>query len=161
MHFDIQTTAWSTRVDAIKKGDEVIGNETRVKIVKNKVAPPFKQAEFEILYGEGVSHEGEIITLGVAQGIIEKSGSWYSFEGERIGQGRENVKRFLAENPDIQANALARVRQSMGLEEKETEPETAAESSGSAAIKALALLALSPIFGFPSMSIRFDRFSHS
>ena len=98
------------RIGAIKKGDEVIGNETRVKIVKNKVAPPFKQAEFEILYGEGVSHEGEIITLGVAQGIIEKSGSWYSYSGNRIGQGKDNVKMFLKDNPDIANEIEATIR---------------------------------------------------
>ena len=98
------------RIGAIKKGDEVIGNETRVKIVKNKVAPPFKQAEFEILYGEGVSHEGEIITLGVAQGIIEKSGSWYSYNGDRIGQGKDNVRMFLKDNPEIANEIEAKIR---------------------------------------------------
>ncbi len=89
------------RTGAIKKGDEIIGNETRVKVVKNKVAPPFKQAEFDILYGEGISREGEIITLGVKHGIVAKSGAWYSYEGERIGQGRDNVREFLKANPDI------------------------------------------------------------
>ena len=86
------------RIGAIKKGDEVLGNETRVKVVKNKVAPPFKVAEFEILYGEGVSLEGEIIELGLKCGLMEKSGSWYSCKGERIGQGKDNVRRFLKEN---------------------------------------------------------------
>ncbi len=89
------------RTGAIKKGDEIIGNETRVKVVKNKVAPPFRQAEFDILYGEGISREGEIITLGVKHGIVAKSGAWYSYEGERIGQGRDNVREFLKANPDI------------------------------------------------------------
>ena len=89
------------RIGAIKKRDEVIGNQTRVKIVKNKVAPPFKQVEFDILYGEGVSREGELIDLGVRHGIIEKSGAWYSYEGERIGQGRDNVREFLKENVQI------------------------------------------------------------
>ena len=89
------------RIGAIKKGDEVIGNETRVKVVKNKVAPPFKQAEFDILYGEGISREGEIIDLGVQQGIIDKSGAWYSYNDDRIGQGKENVREFLKENPEI------------------------------------------------------------
>ncbi len=93
------------RIGAIKKGDEVIGNETRVKVVKNKMAPPFKKAEFEILYGEGVSREGEIIELGVKHGFIDKAGAWYSYQGDRIGQGKENVRNFLKENPDI-ANAI-------------------------------------------------------
>ncbi|MDX9740476.1 MAG: recombinase RecA [Gammaproteobacteria bacterium] len=86
------------RTGAIKKGDEILGNETRVKVVKNKVAPPFKQAEFDILYGEGVSREGEIITLGVGAGVVEKSGAWYSYNGERIGQGKDNVREYLKEN---------------------------------------------------------------
>jgi recombination protein RecA len=89
------------RIGAIKKGDEVIGNQTRVKVVKNKVSPPFKMAEFEILYGEGISREGEIIELGVDQGIIEKSGSWYSYGKDRIGQGKENVREYLRTNPDV------------------------------------------------------------
>ncbi|MGI9332822.1 MAG: recombinase RecA [Gammaproteobacteria bacterium] len=89
------------RIGAIKRGDEVVGNETRVKVVKNKVAPPFKQVEFDILYGEGVSKHGELIDLGVANGVVNKSGAWYSYNGERIGQGRENVRVFLKENPDI------------------------------------------------------------
>ncbi|MBX2824031.1 MAG: recombinase RecA [Gammaproteobacteria bacterium] len=89
------------RIGAVKRGDEIIGNETRVKVVKNKMAPPFRQAEFEILYGEGTSREGELIELGVAHGIVDKSGAWYSYQGDRIGQGRENVRKFLKENPDI------------------------------------------------------------
>ena len=98
------------RTGAIKKGDEVLGNETRVKVVKNKVAPPFKQAEFEILYGEGISRESEIISLGVQQGIVDKSGAWYSYNGDRIGQGKDNVRNFLKENPDIAADIEAQVR---------------------------------------------------
>ena len=86
------------RIGAVKKGEEVIGSETRVKVVKNKVAPPFRQAEFEILYGEGTSREGEIIELGVAQSLIEKSGAWYSYKGDRIGQGKENVRQYLRDN---------------------------------------------------------------
>jgi recombination protein RecA len=93
------------RIGAIKKGDEILGNETRVKVVKNKVAPPFKQAEFEILYGHGISREGELIDLGVQHNLIEKSGSWYSYNGDRIGQGKENVRDFLKDNSEI-ANAL-------------------------------------------------------
>ena len=89
------------RIGAIKKGDEVIGSETRVKVVKNKVAPPFKQAEFEILYGEGISREGEAIELGVQAGIVEKSGTWYSYGGNRIGQGKDNARTFLKEHADI------------------------------------------------------------
>ncbi|MET0088203.1 MAG: recombinase RecA [Sedimenticola sp.] len=98
------------RTGAIKKGDEVVGNETKVKVVKNKVAPPFRQANFEILYGEGVSREGEIIELGVKEEIINKSGAWYSYNGDRIGQGKENVRNFLKENTDIAQEIEARVR---------------------------------------------------
>ena len=88
----------------------MVGNETRVKVVKNKVAPPFRQANFEILYGEGVSREGEIIELGVGQGLIEKSGAWYSYNGDRIGQGRENVRKFLKENPEITRQLETQIR---------------------------------------------------
>ena len=89
------------RIGQIKDKDQIIGNQTRVKVVKNKVAPPFKVVEFDILYGEGISKEGEIIDLGVLSGIVEKSGSWYSYNGERIGQGRENAKKYLLENEEI------------------------------------------------------------
>jgi len=89
------------RIGAIKNGEEVVGNQTRVKVVKNKVAPPFREAEFEIMYGLGISREGEIIDMGSAQGIIEKSGSWYSYNGERIGQGKDNARDFLKSHPDI------------------------------------------------------------
>jgi len=98
------------RIGAIKKGDEIVGNETRVKVVKNKVAPPFKQAEFDILYNEGVSREGEIITLGAREGIIDKSGAWYSYGGNKIGQGKDNVREFLKENPDIAAEIEKTIR---------------------------------------------------
>ncbi|MEJ2693340.1 MAG: recombinase RecA [Candidatus Thiodiazotropha sp.] len=98
------------RIGAIKKGDEVVGNDTRVKVVKNKVAPPFRQVQFEILYGEGISHEGEIIELGVQQGIVDKAGAWYSYNGDRIGQGRENVRNFLKENSDIANEIEGRIR---------------------------------------------------
>ena len=98
------------RIGAIKKGDEVIGNQTRVKVVKNKVAPPFKQAEFEILYGEGISREGEIIDLGVANGIVDKAGSWYSYGDDRIGQGKENVREYLKANPAMSEEIEARIR---------------------------------------------------
>jgi recombination protein RecA len=98
------------RIGAIKKGDEVIGNQTRVKVVKNKVSPPFKQAEFEILYGEGISREGEIIELGVQHGLIDKAGSWYSYGEDRIGQGKENVREFLRTNPETAAELEAKIR---------------------------------------------------
>jgi len=91
------------RIGAIKKGDEIVGNETKVKVVKNKVSPPFKLAHFEILYGEGISHEGELIELGVEHKLIEKAGAWYSYQGDKIGQGKEKVRNFLKDNPDIAA----------------------------------------------------------
>jgi recombination protein RecA len=99
------------RIGALKKGDEVIGNQTRVKVVKNKVAPPFRQAEFEILYGSGISREGEIIDLGAQHNIIEKSGSWYSYKGDRIGQGKDNVRQFLVEHPEIAADIERQLRE--------------------------------------------------
>jgi recombination protein RecA len=98
------------RIGAIKKGDEVIGNQTRVKVVKNKVSPPFKMAEFEILYGQGISREGEIIDLGVQHGLIDKAGSWYSYGDDRIGQGKENVREFLKTNPETAAEIEAKIR---------------------------------------------------
>ena len=98
------------RIGAIKKGDEVLGNETRVKVVKNKVAPPFKQVQFDILYGEGVSREGEIIDIGVKEGFVDKSGAWYSYEGTRIGQGKDNVRNFLKENPEIAQEIEGKIR---------------------------------------------------
>ncbi|MFA5628341.1 MAG: recombinase RecA [Thiohalomonadaceae bacterium] len=98
------------RIGAIKKGDEVVGNETRVKVVKNKVAPPFKQAEFDILYGEGISREGEIIDLGVKANIIDKAGSWYSYGDNRIGQGKDNTRQFLKANPEIANEIEAKIR---------------------------------------------------
>jgi len=98
------------RIGAIKNGEEVVGNQTRVKVVKNKVAPPFREAEFEIMYGEGISREGEIIELGAAQNIIEKSGAWYSYKGERIGQGKENVREFLKNNAKIAREIEEQVR---------------------------------------------------
>jgi recombination protein RecA len=117
------------RTGAIKKGDEVVGNETRVKVVKNKVAPPFRQANFEILYGEGVSREGEIIELGVAQGLIEKSGAWYSYNGDRIGQGKENVRSFLKENPDITRHIESQIRAALIPEADKPEGRTEAVDS--------------------------------
>ena len=101
------------RIGAIKKGDEIVGNQTRVKVVKNKVSPPFRIAEFEILYGHGISTEGEIIDMGVENNLIEKSGSWYSYNGDRIGQGKENVREFLIENPKIAKELTEKIRQIM------------------------------------------------
>jgi recombination protein RecA len=103
------------RIGAIKERDEVVGNLTRVKVVKNKLAPPFKQVEFDIMYGEGISKAGELIDLGVKAGVVEKSGSWFSFDSQRIGQGRENAKLFLKANPDIAAKIETAVRQNAGL----------------------------------------------
>jgi recombination protein RecA len=103
------------RIGAIKERDEVVGNQTRVKVVKNKLAPPFKQVEFDIMYGEGVSKNGELIDLGVKAGVVEKSGAWFSYDSQRIGQGRENAKLFLKDNPDIAAKIELAIRQNAGL----------------------------------------------
>ena len=103
------------RIGAIKKSDEVIGNETRAKVVKNKVAPPFRQAEFDILYGQGISREGEVIDLGVKHNIMEKAGSWYSYNGDRIGQGKDNVREFLKNNPQISIEIENKVREIVGV----------------------------------------------
>jgi recombination protein RecA len=110
------------RTGAIKDGQEVIGNRTKVRVVKNKMAPPFKEAEFDIMYGEGISQTGDLLDMGVATEIIEKSGAWYSFEGERIGQGRENVKRFLQDNSDIFENIQNRVKAALGLQAPAPQP---------------------------------------
>jgi recombination protein RecA len=103
------------RIGSIKKGEEVIGSETKVKVVKNKVAPPFKQAEFDILYGEGISREGEIVDMGVIAGVVDKSGAWYAYHGEKIGQGKDNAREFLRENPDIAHEIENRIRESLGV----------------------------------------------
>jgi recombination protein RecA len=103
------------RTGTIKRGDEAIGNETKVKVVKNKVAPPFKTAEFDILFGEGISREGEILDLGVANRVIEKSGAWYAYKGEKIGQGRDNSREFLRENPDLRLEIENKVRTELGV----------------------------------------------
>lgn len=114
------------RIAAIKSGSEVVGSRTRVRVVKNKMAPPFRDAEFDIMYGEGVSRAGDLLDIGVENGIVDKSGAWYSYSGERIGQGRENAKRFLNDNEDIYATILSKVRQALGLEKSpEPEPEKA------------------------------------
>jgi recombination protein RecA len=103
------------RIGAIKDRDEVVGNQTRVKVVKNKLAPPFKQVEFDIMYGEGVSKTGELIDLGVKAGVVEKSGAWFSYDSQRIGQGRENAKSFLKANPDVANKIEMAVRQNSGI----------------------------------------------
>jgi recombination protein RecA len=103
------------RTGTIKKGDDAIGNETKVKVVKNKVAPPFKTAEFDILFGEGISREGEIIDMGVTANIIDKSGAWYAYQGEKIGQGRDNAREFLRENPELRVEIENKVRDSLGV----------------------------------------------
>ena len=107
------------RIGALKHRDEIVGNQTRVKVVKNKVAPPFRQVEFDIMYGEGISKTGELIDLGVKAEVVEKSGSWYSYGNERIGQGRENVRLFLKDNPDIAAELEHKIRVNEGLLEDE------------------------------------------
>ncbi len=103
------------RVGSIKKGDDIIGNETKVKVVKNKVSPPFKTAEFDILYGEGISREGEIVDMGVAAKIVDKSGAWYAYNGEKIGQGKDNAREFLRENPDLAYEIENKIRESLGI----------------------------------------------
>jgi recombination protein RecA len=108
------------RVGNVKNGDEIIGSETRVKVVKNKVAPPFRQAEFEILYNEGISREGEMIEIGVQQGLIDKAGAWFSYKGQRIGQGKDNVRVFLKEHPEIAADLEKQIRQKMLADQKKT-----------------------------------------
>lgn len=114
------------RIGSIKEGDEVVGNETRVKVVKNKVAPPFRQTEFQIMYGKGIHHMGEVIDLGVKQGLIEKSGAWYAYKGEKIGQGKKNVSVFLSENPAIAEEVEVQIRaQLLGEGEVEAESEPA------------------------------------
>ncbi|MDP6855427.1 MAG: recombinase RecA [Arenicellales bacterium] len=110
------------RIGAVKKGDEVLGNQTRVKVVKNKIAPPFRKCEFDILYNEGISKEGELIDMGVELGLVEKSGAWYSYNGDRIGQGRDNVRDFLRENADIADAIESAVRQKMGIDTAKSDP---------------------------------------
>jgi recombination protein RecA len=103
------------RIAAIKEGDVITGNRTKVKVVKNKVAAPFREAEFDILYGQGISREGDLIDLGAAQNVVEKSGSWYSYKGDRIGQGRENARQFLRDNPDVAQKLEAELRLALGM----------------------------------------------
>ncbi|WP_368987151.1 recombinase RecA [Caldifermentibacillus hisashii] len=112
------------RAEQLKQGNDMVGNKTKIKVVKNKVAPPFKTAEVDIMYGEGISLEGEIVDIGADLDIIQKSGSWYSYEGERVGQGRENAKLFLKENPKIKLEVLNKIREHYGLELLQESPET-------------------------------------
>ncbi len=123
------------RIGAIKNKDEIVGNQTRVKVVKNKMAPPFRQIEFDIMYGEGISKTGELIDLGVAAGLVEKAGSWFSYDGQRVGQGRENVKNFLKENPEIAEKLENQIRANAGLiaDDMLAGPENAQEAAEAAA----------------------------
>ena len=120
------------RIGAIKRGDEVVGNETRVKVVKNKIAPPFKQAEFDIMYGAGISREGEVIDLGVQAGIVDKAGAWFSYDGTRIGQGKDNVREYLKEHPEMAFEIENRVREQLGVVARAagTAPKAAATAPG-------------------------------
>lgn len=117
------------RSSAIKEGQDVVGNRTKVRVVKNKMAPPFKEVEFDIMYGEGISKTGEILDIGVESNVVEKSGSWYSFNGERIGQGRENVKKFLMDNLDIFDSMYRKIRQQLGLEKPDEQLDTKVEKN--------------------------------
>ena len=112
------------RLGAIKEGEQIIGNRTRVKVVKNKIAPPFREAEFDIIFGTGISKEGDVLDLGTSFDIVEKSGAWYSFKGERMGQGRENAKKFLAENLDIRNQLVDLIKEKTGLKKPKPEPES-------------------------------------
>jgi recombination protein RecA len=103
------------RIETLKGGTEAVGNRTRVKVVKNKVAPPFKQAEFDILYGEGISREGSLIDIGVDAGIVRKSGAWYTYDGDQLGQGKENARTFLKDNPDLANEIEKRIKESLGI----------------------------------------------
>lgn len=118
------------RIGSIKKGDEVVGNETKVKVVKNKVSPPFREAFFDILYGQGISRQGEIIDLGVDAKIVEKAGAWYSYNGEKIGQGKDNAREYLRENPDIADEIENKVRLALGVAPLNTVAGAPAEVEG-------------------------------
>jgi recombination protein RecA len=117
------------RIAAIKDGETVTGNRTKIKIVKNKMAPPFREAEFDIIYGEGISKEGDLIDLGAAQNLVEKSGAWYSYKGERIGQGRENARQFLKDNPEVRKKLDMELRKALGLVRAEVPIPTAPPSA--------------------------------
>jgi len=117
------------RIAAIKEGDQVTGSRTKVKVVKNKVAAPFREAEFDILYGEGISREGDLLDLAATHNIVEKSGSWFSYKGERIGQGRENARQFLKDNKDVMAKLDAEVRKVLGLATAQAQPAPTAQAA--------------------------------
>ena len=121
------------RIESLKQGGEVIGNHTRVRVVKNKVAPPFKEAEFDIMFGKGISREADILDLAANLGIINKSGAWYSYLGEKIGQGRENAKQYLSQNPEVMSEVESKVREAYGLPVENTarEGDSVGVSSGS------------------------------
>ena len=112
------------RIEAIKSDGEITGGRTRIKVVKNKVAPPFRQAEFDIMYGKGISREGSLIDVGVEQGIVKKSGAWYTYEGEQLGQGRENAKQFLTENPEVMVEIDGRIRSQLGMNDSSADDQT-------------------------------------
>jgi recombination protein RecA len=120
------------RIAAIKDGEVVVGNRTKIKVVKNKVASPFREAEFDIIYGEGVSKEGDLLDLGVAQNLVEKSGSWFSYKGDRIGQGRENARQFLKDNPDIRTAVDTELRKTLGLVKTDAPPASPAPEPAAA-----------------------------
>jgi recombination protein RecA len=121
------------RISAIKDGEAVVGNRTKIKVVKNKMAPPFREAEFDIMFGEGISREGDLIDLGVEHNLVEKSGAWYSYKSERIGQGRENAKQFLRDNPDVFKRVDAELRKALKLVKTEVEAANGAPQAPAAA----------------------------
>jgi len=125
------------RIGSIKKGDEVVGSETRVKIVKNKVAPPFRQAEFDILYGEGISREGEVLEIGVLHGVLEKSGAWYIYNGDRLGQGKDNSRDFLKENPALAKEIEGKIREKAGVQKAAPAAAVDAEEAGNGKVEKL------------------------
>ena len=132
------------RTGAIKNGDEVIGNETRVKVVKNKVAPPFREAHFDILYGEGISREGEIVELGVEHKIVEKSGAWYAYKGEKIGQGKDKAREFLRNNPELAREIENKVRTAVGVTAMAAAPSAPSAPSAAASTASKSKAASAP-----------------
>ena len=121
------------RIGALKAGNDTVGNQTRVKIVKNKVAPPFKIVDFDIMYGEGISKEGSLLDIGIEQEVIQKSGAWFAYGDERLGQGRENAKGYLKENEEVRGRILAEIYEKLGLDWSNSSPEVQAEGAGESA----------------------------